>query len=207
MAVLAAVATSTVGVAATTSASASSTSSLYGWGINSDNQLGDGNTTNALSPLVITLPSGVTPVAGAGGADHTLMIGSDGNLYAWGNNDFGQLGIGNLTTESTPVKVSLPAGVIPVSVAAGNDHSLAIGSNGTVYAWGHNAFGQLGNGTTTNSHSTRRRVAAGGRHARTPSPRAASSPWRLVRTATSTPGVTAPTAPSETGERRTKTHR
>ncbi len=152
MAVLAAGATSAVGVGATTPASASSTSSLYGWGLNANNQLGNGNTNNALSPQLITLPSGVTPVAGAGGADHTLMIGSDGYLYAWGLNQYGQLGIGNLTTESTPVKVSMPAGVIPLSVAAGNDHSLAIGSNGTVYAWGHNAFGQLGNGTTTDSH-------------------------------------------------------
>ncbi len=153
LALLVAAATSLVGVAATaTSASASSTSSLYGWGLNANSQLGNGNTTNALSPFVITLPSGVTPVAGAGGADHTLMIGSDGNLYAWGYNGYGQLGIGNLTQESTPVKVSMPAGVIPLSVAAGNDHSLAIGSDGKIYAWGHNSFGQLGNGTTTDSH-------------------------------------------------------
>jgi hypothetical protein len=152
MAVLSAGAISGVGVGAANSASASSTSSLYGWGLNTNSQLGDGNTTNALNPEVITLPDGVTPVTGAGGGNHTLMIGSDENLYAWGYNAYGQLGTGTVGTNSTPAEVSLPAGVIPLSVAAGGDHSLALGSDGTVYAWGYNAYGQLGNGTTTDSH-------------------------------------------------------
>ena len=108
----------------------------------------------------------------------------------WGYN-VRQLGNGTLTQESTPVQVSMPSGVIPLSVAAGTDHSMALGSNGTVYAWGHNAFGQLGNGTTTNSPvPTAVSLPAG--IPRTPSPPAATSPWRSVRTATSTPGVTAP---------------
>jgi alpha-tubulin suppressor-like RCC1 family protein len=152
IAVLAAGATSALGVGPTTPAGASSTSSLYGWGLNSNYQLGDGSTTNAVSPELITLPSWVTPIAGAVGGDHTLIIGSDENLYAWGYNAYGQLGIGTVGAQSAPVTVSMPAGVTPLSVAAGNDHSLAIGSDGTVYAWGYNAFGQLGNGTTTDSH-------------------------------------------------------
>ena len=151
LALLVAAATSLVSVTAATSASASSNSALYAWGLNNYGQLGNGNTADAHSPLAIGLPNRVTPVASAGSADHTLMIGSDGNLYAWGYNVFGQLGNGTVTQELTPVQVSMPSGVTPLSVAAGTDHSMALGSNGTVYAWGHNAFGQLGNGTTTNS--------------------------------------------------------
>ena len=90
------------------------------------------------------------PTVGAAGGDHTLVAGSNGVLYAWGLGTDGQLGNGTTTSSSTPVQVSLPSGVVPVALAAGDDHSLALGSNGTLYAWGYNGFGQLGNGTTTN---------------------------------------------------------
>ncbi len=74
-----------------------------------------------------------------------------GTAYAWGANAFGELGNNSVTNSSTPVAVSgIPNGV--VKVVAGARHSLAIVGNGTVKAWGRNASGELGNGTTTESH-------------------------------------------------------
>ena len=132
------------------SARAAGTEALYAFGDNTDGALGNGTTTDAYVPTVVTLPGGVTPTGGAAGGDHSLVIGSNGLLYAWGLGTDGQLGNGTTTTSSTPVQVSLPLGVVPVAVAAGDDHSLALGSNGTLYAWGYNGYGQLGNGTKTN---------------------------------------------------------
>ena len=65
----------------------------------------------------------------------------------WGSNSFGELGDGITTTRTTPVRVTALSGV--VQVAGGRDHSLALRSDGTVWAFGHNTYGQLGDGTTT----------------------------------------------------------
>ena len=89
----------------------------------------------------------------------SLAVGSDGNAYAWGNNSAGQLGDGTSTQRTTPVIVKqpdrktypdLPTDFTYVQVSAGGRHSLALGSDGNAYAWGSNAQGQLGDGTTTN---------------------------------------------------------
>src|SRR5437868_3500024 len=70
----------------------------------------------------------------------------NGTVYAWGHNGYGQLGDGDMETQtSTPVPVAL-SGV--VAVAGGNLHSLALKNDGTVWAWGWNSYGQLGDGTT-----------------------------------------------------------
>jgi alpha-tubulin suppressor-like RCC1 family protein len=126
---------------------------LYAWGNNGTGQLGDGTTTGRYSPVVVNLPAGVTSLSAAPGSSHSLAIGSDGKLYAWGSNLSGQLGDGTTTNHAIPAVVHLPSGVVPTAVAAGNDHSLAIGSDGRLYTWGHNAYGELGDGTTT-SRST-----------------------------------------------------
>ena len=79
----------------------------------------------------------------------SLAVGSDGNAYAWGSNEYGQLGDGTKNPQTTPVKVSKPAGAPTdftyVQVSAGDDHSMALGSDGYVYVWGNGAYGQLGN--------------------------------------------------------------
>ena len=86
---------------------------------------------------------------------YSLAVGSDGNAYAWGNNKFGQLGNGTTAQRNTPVPVPKPAGAPAdftyVQAYAGGYHSLAIGSDGYVYAWGLNDHGQLGNNTKSNS--------------------------------------------------------
>jgi len=125
--------------------------SAYAWGYNADGELGNNSTANSSVPVVVSLPTGVTATAIAAGYDHSLAIGSDGKLYAWGYNGSGQLGNNSTTSSTVPVVVSLPTGVTATAIAAGSFHSLAIGSDGTLYAWGANGYGELGNNSTTAS--------------------------------------------------------
>ncbi|MCX8686567.1 InlB B-repeat-containing protein [Bifidobacterium sp. B4142] len=143
------------------SAGIASDGNLYTWGYNSKGQLGDGTTSSRSTPVQIGKPQG----APAGftwkqvslGGFHSAAIGSDGQLYTWGNNSSGQLGDGTTTSRSTPVKVGKPAGAPDgftwKQVSLGDQHSAAIGSDGQLYTWGWNQYGQLGDGTTT-SRST-----------------------------------------------------
>jgi alpha-tubulin suppressor-like RCC1 family protein len=124
---------------------------LYAWG--SGEALGDGHRDHsANTPVVVSLPVGVTPeaiAAGNGSGADAYAVGSDGNLYAWGDNTYGQLGNGSSGGKTNvPVKVSLPPGVTPTAVASAGNSAYAIGSDGNVYAWGYNQFGALGIGSS-----------------------------------------------------------
>ncbi len=89
--------------------------------------------------------SSVTAVAGGG--YHSLALKSDGTVWAWGGSDYySQLGNGTTGSSPTPVQVSSLSSV--TAIAGGVDHSLALKSDGTVWAWGYNEYGQLGDGTT-----------------------------------------------------------
>lgn len=85
----------------------------------------------------------------AAGGRHTLLVDNSGNVWAWGQNDYGQLGINNHTQQLEPIKVSGLSNV--VAVAAGDNHSLALDTAGDVWAWGRNNLYQLGNDTTADS--------------------------------------------------------
>jgi alpha-tubulin suppressor-like RCC1 family protein len=135
-------------VAAAPPAAAGPASIVEAWGYNAYGQLGNGTTTESTTPVAVDLPAGVTATSVAAGGYHSLAIGSNGTVYAWGDNGLGQLGNGTTTNSSTPVAVSVPSGVTFTAIAAGLDDSLALGSNGKVYAWGDNSFDELGNGST-----------------------------------------------------------
>jgi alpha-tubulin suppressor-like RCC1 family protein len=83
----------------------------------------------------------------AAGATHTVALGDDGTVRAWGNNSNGQLGDGTTTQRTAPVQASGLASV--TAIAAGNDFTVSLRIDGTVFAWGKNSNGQLGDGTTT----------------------------------------------------------
>jgi alpha-tubulin suppressor-like RCC1 family protein len=92
-------------------------------------------------------------LAVAAGCDHFLAIGVGGTVWAWGLNRSGQLGDGTTTSRVTPAMVKGPHGALSgvVEIAAGDDFSLARLSDGSVWAWGNNLGGQLGDGSTRNS--------------------------------------------------------
>ncbi len=125
---------------------------VYAWGRNADGQLGIGSSDGDPHPYAAEVPGLSTVTAIAAGAFHSLALRSDGSVWAWGWNDTGQLGDGTTTTRLSPVQV-LPPGSGVVAIAAGYGHSLALKSDGTVLAWGYNAEGQLGDGTTS-QHET-----------------------------------------------------
>ena len=122
-----------------------STGELWAWGANSDGRLGDGSTTQRSAPVQV-LP-GTLFKAVAGGYMHTVAIKTDGTLWAWGNNDLGQVGDGSITSRLLPVPVQVPVGKLFKAVAVGFYHSVALATDGSLWAWGHNAYGQLGDGT------------------------------------------------------------
>lgn len=113
------------------------------WGSNGYGQLSDGTTSQrSLFGQVANLPS-IERVVASGNS--TFAIGG-GSVWAWGNNTYGQLGIGNTTDQTRPIQV--PGLLYSTnSVATGGKHSVALKNDGTVWAWGNNSNGQLGNGT------------------------------------------------------------
>lgn len=126
-------------------AGAAAETPMITWGYNSNGQLGNGTTTGGLPPAPLSEPTDLT--AADAGLQHSVALRSDGTVWAWGDNSFGQLGDGTTTPGSvTPRLVSSLTGV--TAVAAGDHHSLALKSDGTVWAWGYGFDGQLGNNTT-----------------------------------------------------------
>ena len=119
------------------------------WGYNGNGQLGNNGTTTQRNPVdVVNLTSGVASVKS--GYLSSCAVTTTGGAKCWGANTLGSLGDGSTTERRTPVDVStLTSGVR--SIAPGLNHACAVTTEGTVLCWGYNAFGQLGNNSTTNS--------------------------------------------------------
>jgi alpha-tubulin suppressor-like RCC1 family protein len=137
---------------------------LWGFGHNGYGQLGVGSSTLNTSPIQIM--SGVISIAA--GYQHSLAVKNDGSAWAWGYGSYGQIGNGTQTKEQLfPVRISNLTAIN--SVSAGGNHSIAVKSDGTVWAWGFNEYGQLGLGYTNRVEVTPKqtllsdvkRVAAG----------------------------------------------
>jgi len=136
-------------------------SEVYAWGYNSDGQLGDGTFANRAAALAV---GGVSGAAIAAGGFHNLVLQNDGTVAAWGQSFYGQLGNGPAEPPSPggpppPPPLGVPRPVILSGLPAlskldaGDYHSVALASDGTVLAWGANWNGQLGDGTTANRFS------------------------------------------------------
>jgi alpha-tubulin suppressor-like RCC1 family protein/phosphodiesterase/alkaline phosphatase D-like protein len=129
---------------------------IVGWGLNSIGCLGHPDPSDKLVPVATTahdFPDDWIPlqIESSGTGGHTLALGSDGTVWAWGRNDFGQLGEGSNTNSNRPMPVDrsgLLAGKRVIRIAAGGNHSLALCHDGTLLGWGEARFGQLGTGDT-----------------------------------------------------------
>ena len=125
---------------------------LWTCGTNYGGQLGDGTTTSRSSPGT-TAGGGTNWKQVAGGMGHTAAIKTDGTLWTWGDNPYGQLGDGTTTFRASP-GTTAGGGTNWKQVACGANHTAAIKTDGTLWTWGYNNyFGHLGDGTTTNRSS------------------------------------------------------
>lgn len=143
-------------------------SAVAAWGRNDSGQVGNNSRDHRGSPVYVLKDNATrldNVVSISAGAEHSVALLDDGDVYAWGNNSAGQLGDGTTTDRLTAVKVSgLPDKA--VAVAAGGSHTAALLADGTVYTWGYGSVGRLGQGTTTTGpQPTPRRVCAPGESA------------------------------------------
>ena len=129
------------------------------WGRNTYAQIGDGTTTQRPTAVAVSGLTGV--IALAGGQVHSLALKNDGTVWSWGQNDRGELGDGTTNNRTTPIQVcatgqvspcsSFLTGITAIAAAGGNlsGENIALRSDGTVWTWGVNDNGRLGDGTTT----------------------------------------------------------
>ena len=147
-----------VAVGSSHSVALCSNGTIAAWGNATYGQLGDGTNNNSNVPVTVTangVLSGQTVVAVAAGFNHSLALCADGTVVAWGMNSAGQLGNGTNNSSNVPVAVTKTGALLNktvVAIAAGYNHSLARCADGTVVTWGNNAYGQLGNNSTTNTN-------------------------------------------------------
>jgi hypothetical protein len=124
--------------------------SFYDWGYNAADQLGNGTTTDSDVPVHVPLPDTVAQVSMGGSAEdngQTEALLSNGSLWSWGSDQFGQLGDGTVSPSSAPVQVDVPKGVSFVQMSSGGSTMYAIDSAGAAWSWGENNLGQLGVGS------------------------------------------------------------
>lgn len=137
------------------------------WGYNGYGQLGDGSTSDKYKPQTVQNPTNTSQSLKAtqisAGVNHSLVVSQDGNLWAWGLNSNGQLGIGNTVNQTKPAFIKDPANKAQafkaIRSSAGQLHSLAIRQDGNLWAWGDNQYGQLGNNQTAAKSTTPMAVA------------------------------------------------
>ena len=122
--------------------------SMWGWGHNRYGQVGVPGTQIHQTPVRIGAETGASWVSVAAGAWHSAAICSDGWLWGWGHNGWGQVGDGGESNVATPVRIGAGTGASWVFVTAGTWHNVAICSDGRLWVWGDNRQGQLGLGHT-----------------------------------------------------------
>ena len=132
---------------------------LWLWGYNNSGQLGDNTTTNKSSPIQ-TVAFGTNWKSVSSGGSNTAAIKTDGTLWIWGANSNGTLGDNTSTDKSSPVQ-TVAYGTNWKFVSAGNAHIAAIKTDGTLWTWGRNSFGTLGDNTTTYASSPIQTIAYG----------------------------------------------
>lgn len=132
------------------------TGAVFCWGDNESGELGDGSWTTRTEPVMTGLTGAATAIAA--GLFHNCARRDDGSLWCWGDNFGGQLGDGSYDAAAKPVRVAL-VGTMVASVSAGGRYTCAVLVDGSLYCWGLNNSGQLGDGTM-NDHVKANQVAS-----------------------------------------------
>jgi alpha-tubulin suppressor-like RCC1 family protein len=123
---------------------------LWTWGLNGLGQLG-ADVTNRSSPVQVGTLSNWSKISA--GQNHIVAVKTDGTLWTCGGNSLGQLGLGDLTHRSSPVQIGTLSNWSKVSSSSGSFFAAAIKTDGTLWTWGNNTFGQLGLGDLTHRSS------------------------------------------------------
>ncbi|CAF4980252.1 unnamed protein product, partial [Rotaria sp. Silwood1] len=124
--------------------------SLWAWGYNLSGQLGNGTNTTQLFPIQIGTSNSWKSISA--GDSHSVAIGLDSSLWVWGDNSNGQLGT-QYGFSALNFPYQLTSAVSWAVVSAGLYHTVAIKADGTLWAWGKNTYGQVGDGTTLNKQT------------------------------------------------------
>ena len=132
---------------------------LWTWGYNNKGQLGDNTIAHRSSP-VQTIAGGTTWKSVSCGSGYIAAIKTDGTLWGWGDNSYGQLGDNSTTDRSSPVQ-TVAGGTNWKQVDCGSGHTAAIKTDGTLWTWGWNSDGQLGDNSTTDRSSPVQTIAGG----------------------------------------------
>ncbi|XP_037335563.2 RCC1 and BTB domain-containing protein 1 isoform X1 [Pungitius pungitius] len=124
---------------------------VFAWGYNNCGQIGSGSTANQPGPRKVTgCLQGKTAVGITCGQTSSMALVDNGEVYGWGYNGNGQLGIGNNGNQLTPCRLAALQGMCMQQVVSGYSHCLALTDEGLLYAWGANTYGQLGTGNKSN---------------------------------------------------------
>lgn len=124
---------------------------VYAWGQNNCGQVGSGSTTNQPSPRKVTACiSGRRTLVIACGQTSSMAVLDNGEVYGWGYNGNGQLGLGNNVNQTNPCRVTNLQGVVITQIVCGYAHTMALSDEGVLFAWGANSYGQLGTGNKAN---------------------------------------------------------
>jgi len=129
------------------SAAVADDGSVYAFGANGQGQLGNGTFGGQAQPARVTGVTGARAVAA--GAQSTYALTGDGQIFGWGNNASSQLGNGNANPYATPQRAQSPGTARYTAVVAGDTHVAALASDGGLWVWGSNRYGQLGNGAAS----------------------------------------------------------
>ena len=124
---------------------------VWACGLNSSGQLGDGTMTDSYIPVQVSDLTGITAIS-AGFVSHAVALKSDGTVWAWGSNSYGELGDGTTAGRNIPVQVIGDLTDV-TAISAGESHTVALKNDGTVWDWGRNNYFQLGDGTDTNRNT------------------------------------------------------